>query len=576
MPLRRPSVLTLLTIALLVLLPTLAALQYRWVGQVNDAERERMQRNLRTAAVQFREAFDGEIARAVFGLRIDANTVRERAWQRYADRYDSWSETAAYPAIVSDIYLVDGDGTALEIRRWNPVARSFDDVEWPIALEPWRDYFKLALADFVAGQPPQDRPRPPEDDSLLIAPLINVFPRPLPTERTMPAPLFGFTIVQLDLDEIRTQVLPALAERHFINGEGDKYRVAVMAGRPPARVVYQSDPSTPVDPAHADASEPLHGAFQDQPRRNGLLEFIGGRRGGAVRARVLNRDTALWTLVVQHQSGSLDAAVASVRRRNLAISFGTLLLLTISVGLLAHSSRREQRLARQQIEFVAGVSHELRTPVAVIRSAAENLAQGVVSSGDRVKRYGEVIEGEARRLGEMLERVLQYAGITSGAGVAARGRLSAADVVNDAIDSAGAVIGAAQVQRQIAADLPAIVGDAAALRSAVQNLLVNAVKYGGDSGWVGITAERRENGRRPEVQISVEDHGPGIPPSELQRIFEPFFRGADAIARQVQGNGLGLSLVERIVTSHGGRVTVTSAPGRTRFTIALPAAEATA
>ena len=94
-----------------------------------------------------------------------------------------------------------------------------------------------------------------------------------------------------------------------------------------------------------------------------------------------------------------------------------LLLLTVSIALLADTSRRAQRLARQQMEFVAGVSHELRTPVAVIRSAAENLAHGVVS-GDRVKSYGQLLQTEAKRLGEMVERVLQYAGIESGLGFA--------------------------------------------------------------------------------------------------------------------------------------------------------------
>ena len=121
-------------------------------------------------------------------------------------------------------------------------------------------------------------------------------------------------------------------------------------------------------------------------------------------------DFGRWRLLVQHQSGSLEAAVARARRQNLAISFGVLLLLTVSIALLAATSRRAHRLARQQMEFVAGVSHELRTPVAVIRSAAENLSHGVVDSGDRVKRYGQLLETEARRLGEMVERVLQYAG----------------------------------------------------------------------------------------------------------------------------------------------------------------------
>ena len=73
-----------------------------------------------------------------------------------------------------------------------------------------------------------------------------------------------------------------------------------------------------------------------------------------------------WRLIVQHQSGSLEAAVGTIRRRNLAISSGILLLLTFAVVMLTATSRRAERLAQQQMEFVAGVSHELRTPVAVV------------------------------------------------------------------------------------------------------------------------------------------------------------------------------------------------------------------
>jgi signal transduction histidine kinase len=101
---------------------------------------------------------------------------------------------------------------------------------------------------------------------------------------------------------------------------------------------------------------------------------------------------------------------------------------------------------------------------------------------------------------------------------------------------------------------------------------VNAAKYGG--GWIGVTAERARRGDDAEVRIIVADRGPGIPASELPHIFEPFYRGADAVARQIQGNGLGLSLVQRIVASHGGRVEVSSRPGGTAFTIALPSGDA--
>jgi signal transduction histidine kinase len=228
------------------------------------------------------------------------------------------------------------------------------------------------------------------------------------------------------------------------------------------------------------------------------------------------------------------------------------------------------------MEFVAGVSHELRTPVAVIRSAAENLSHGVVDSGDRVKRYGQLLETEARRLGEMVERVLQYAGIESGLATGARVRLAPTEVIEGAIESSLTLLGSEEItiERNFIPNPPAVVGDAAALRSAIQNLIANAVKYGGRDRWVGIRVEHGRQRRRPEVWITISDHGAGIPASELPHIFDPFYRGADAVARQVHGNGLGLSLVRQIVAAHGGRVTVTTRAGAgSSFTIALPSAE---
>ena len=215
----------------------------------------------------------------------------------------------------------------------------------------------------------------------------------------------------------------------------------------------------------------------------------------------------------------------------MAISFGVLLLLTVSVGLLAATSRRAHRLARQQMEFVAGVSHELRTPVAVIRSAAENLSHGVVGSGDRVKRYGQLLETEARRLGEMVERVLQYAGIESGLATGSRVPLAPTDIIEGAIESAITLFEpeSVTIERDFIQDPPPVLGDAAALRSAVQNLIANAVKYGGRDRWVGIKIEHGRQRRRPEVWITVSDHGDGIPASELPHIFDPFYRGADAV-----------------------------------------------
>jgi signal transduction histidine kinase len=581
--LNRPSGPTLVTVALLVLLPALAVLQYRWVGQVSTAERERMQRNMRTAAEQFREAFDGEIVRAAISLQVGPQTAQEGASDRYTDRYDTWLNTAAHPQIVAEIFLIDDDH-GLRLRRWNAETHTFDPTAWPAVLARWQSEFEQELTDFKAGHPPNRRPPFRGEDSLIVTPLRNrvVQTSPAPGPQTV-TPVFGFTIIQLNIAYIKEQMLPELARRHFSHADDDLYRVAVVATDDPKDVLYKSDPTAPVDPSHADATSMLLPSlllgrsdpflFGRPPRP----PLDGGDRLGRLRAADATRPgpqpeepVGRWQVLVQHQRGSLEAAVSRARRQNLAISFGILLLLTLSVALLAATSRRAHRLARQQMEFVAGVSHELRTPVAVIRSAAENLSQGVVA-GDRVKRYGQLLETEAKRLGEMVERVLQFAGIDSGLGLASRLPLAPEEIIESAVESARSVLDDDTVtfHREIAPNLPPVVGDAAALRSAVQNLIANAVKYGGRDRWVGIKADHSGS----DVRIVISDHGPGIPAEELPHIFDPFYRGADAVARQIHGNGLGLSLVRRIVIAHGGRVNVNSRAGvGSSFTITLPAA----
>jgi signal transduction histidine kinase len=569
---------------LLVLLPALAVLQYRWVGQVSTAERDRMQRNLRIAAAQFHDEFDLEIARAFLALQVGPFTAREGSSDRYSETYDTWVNTAAHPQIVTNTYLIDSEQGHLRLRRWDQTTHEFTTASWPAILERWRPQLDQELASFNAGQLPDRRLAFRGEDSLLVAPLRSFVVNPAASTPQTVTPLFGFSVIELDLQFIRQQLLPEIAERHFTHPDGDMYRVAVIATDEPHEVIYRSVPEATIDASRADTTEAFFGFRGGGPgppfrtRSGDRRAGTGDRRGGDADLRPgdQRRPDFRWTLLVQHQSGSLEAAVAGARRRNLAISFGILLLLTVSVVLLAVSSRRAQRLAQQQIEFVAGISHELRTPIAVIRSAGENLSQGVVGNVERVKRYGATIETQARRLGEMVERVLQYAGIESGRAVAARSLLDVEEILESAIEGATPVAPSGVViERHVAPALPPVVGDSAALRSAIQNLVANALKYGGNDRWVGIRATQERERRHSVVRITISDHGPGIPASELPHIFEPFYRGADAVQRQVEGNGLGLSLVQRIVTAHGGDVTVSSRPGSgSAFTITLPAAAA--
>lgn len=289
----------------------------------------------------------------------------------------------------------------------------------------------------------------------------------------------------------------------------------------------------------------------------------------------MNPGDGFWQMQIQHRAGSLEAAVTNARRRNLAISFGILVLLGGSVVSIVISMRRAHRLAQQQVEFVAAVTHELRTPISVIHTAAQNLADGVIKGGEQTSRYGTLISRESRRLAGMIEQVLEFASGQSRRKDLALSTLRVVDLIDSAISATQPLIqeGGFQVEREIQSDLPDVVGDESSLRRALQNLLDNAVKFSGSSRWIGLRAQAHPGRKAGEVKITVQDRGMGIPQAELGHIFDPFFRGKAIVSAQIRGNGLGLSLVRSIMEAHGGRIAVDSMEGRgTSFSIFLPVA----
>ena len=424
----------------------------------------------------------------------------------------------------------------------------------------------------------------------------------------------NYVVLELDREQLAAAVLPAMAERHFPEGDADRFRIAVVDNQDQLLMSRGLSGRT-LDVSKADASAPFFGirmetlrgvmtpmmgqsakptvmfstrvpdpagapkSVQGVETSNSLKMVIEQHATEVTRAAATRASNAGWTLLLQHGAGSLDAAVSRIRHRNLWLSFGILGVLLASAGLVLVNARRSEKLAAQQMDFVATVSHELRTPVAVIRSAAQNLAAGVVHEPDQARRYGDLIEAEGRRLTDMVEQVLEYAGLSDAKRLPNHRPVNTGLVVRDVVAASESLPEAERITFEVRIDdgTPAVMAEEDSIRRALLNLIGNALKYGADGGWIGITVARGTGPDSGHVSISVADRGRGIPAEDLGLIFKPFYRGAYARDRQIHGNGLGLSLVKRIAEAHGGRVNVKSAPGEgTTFTIVLPVASGAA
>ena len=581
---------------LLALLPLLAWLQYRWIGQLSDAERERMQANVRMASTLFAREFDTEITRAALAFHA-VPPMPGGGWDRFAAQHAWWLRNTSRHELIRTVYAIETreDGGP-RLLRSNPEARRFEEIAWL----PRFDGLARTAASRVLAPPPHAPlgpgwGRPPFEwsiDGQLPALLLWLprgpqpgFRRPAPPADGPPEPRpSGCLVIELDLDYIRGDLLPELARKHF----ADLYHVAVASASAPRAGLYVSHPETPFAAfSSADirtgilALRPgeLRHMFPDMPppsppdggdMRPGPGQ---GRRGGWF-LRAFPAGDGLWRVYVRHPAGSLEAAVAGVRKRNLAVSFGILLLMAATVALIIASARRAQNLARLQMEFMAGISHDLLTPLAVIRSAADNLADGLVEGRQQAAKYGDLIRKESRGLSEMVRQTLDYAGLQYQRRRYDFRPLDAAELIRQALEACGLSVkeSGIEIDERIDPGMPPVTGDAGALTMCVRNLVSNALKYGKDGGRIEIAARKDGGQRPPGVAVTVADRGPGIDPEDLARIFEPFFRGRQAVASRAHGTGLGLSLVKRIVEDHGGSVTVKSAPGQgSAFTMHLPA-----
>jgi len=571
-------------VALTVLLVVLAALQYRWTSEIGRAEAERRQTQLERSTWRFAAAFGRETGRLMMAFfRMEPLPPGGDPHAFLLERLAAWRGDE-HAALLSAVLLATrAPSGAVELEVCGAGDGAFKEVPWTSELEPLRGRLQAAPGGrdgFLV------RPGTLLDRPLALAfPLVDAASGGSRPEQRRGFRVTGVVLLQLDHDYLREQLFPQLAEAYFGPVAESEFVVAVVR-REDRSVVFSTEPASsgvlPPRPGDVQRSLPGHGRIgpdRTEPGPAGPDASRGPRFGQRPPdggppdegRRPLEAESP-WLLVARHRGGSLEDTVARVRRRNLVVGFGVLALLGATGVLLATGAQRARHLARQQMEFVAGVTHELNTPLAAIRSAGQNLADGIVKDPAQVRRYGGLIEKEGGRLTALVAQVLDFAGIESGSRAYASEPLSIAALVDEVLRDHHLALEQASmaVERDLPPDLPMLRGDSAALRRAFDNLVANAVKFAASGRSLAVRAAAAPG--RGAVVLRFEDRGPGIPRDERERVFEPFYRGPAAERNATPGSGLGLSLVRHVVRAHGGRVHVEGREGGgTAVVLELPA-----
>ena len=550
-------------VAMTVVVFVLGVLQYEWTGRISRTEQDRLQNSLTGSIDDFTQEFDYDFERLSEAFLVDPELPPASLEARLAHLYSAWSQTATDYKLLDGIYVWTNDGPhGPQFQSLDPVKQRFQPAVWSPGLSSVPRWVSQQSTDqsWIGDRDAVYYPWTLlEDGPALIRPIFRVSSQPSGVDPQVQP--IGYLILALDREYIENHYFPELVDRHFGVGSQRNFGVAIRNSQAPYRWTYQSDPALFNSSLAPDAVIDLLANASEEARRRGRPTLLPSSAAQK------------WELVVQHPAGSLEVAVAASRRRSLAVGFTLLAVLATCVFLFFSIARRDERLAKLQMDFVTGVSHELCTPLAVINSAAENLIDGVVEEPGQIQEYGGLIRDQSRRLERLVDEVLMFAADRSGKSQLEPRPLEISGLLARSLDSSEAALREAgfMIEREIPDDLPTVVADPVALGKCVDNLVSNAMKYSGPNRWIAVRARVVPSAAHSEVQITVQDKGVGIPPGDLPHVFEPFYRVQSARDGQTRGVGLGLYLVKSMMEGMGGRVTVASEVGLgSFFTLHLP------
>ena len=498
---------------LLLVLCALALVQYHWIDQVAQAERQRLKTNLATALSDVEADFDIEITRVSVFFRFPGVSPSD-----YSQRYKEWLSRAPYPKLIRGVYVLDTRKTAAILESVIPGEPAIPFPELKSALPP------VVLTQGVAtASPPKGAAfvKFPGQSNLdvmvdgnpaFVFPVIPVMP-PLPTRPLTPmqsntsafgpieirsggdpVPPFRWAVVVLDANYLAATFLPRLLKIHLPGGFASNYETLVVnkAGPTPSRIVFHSGSAlSETDFGPPDGSTRLLALRMDcflPPSSTGSVGIsvtpilrtrnaLSRGYGAAVVSSQVHIFTGLdslsellapvppncgnpvpvlrdssagsWELLVRSRTGSLDQSMVTFRRRSLLLSGSVLLVLALGICMLVVLTERARALAEMQTEFVLGVSHELRTPVTVIQVAADNLKKGLVENSEQAHKYGEIIHTHASELSNMIEETLAYARMQSATLIRHRTLVAPEQIVRDALASNESALRSAAIEVEL-------------------------------------------------------------------------------------------------------------------------------
>jgi two-component system phosphate regulon sensor histidine kinase PhoR len=225
--------------------------------------------------------------------------------------------------------------------------------------------------------------------------------------------------------------------------------------------------------------------------------------------------------------------------------------------MVLHDVTALRQLERVRTEFVANVSHELRTPLTAIQGYLETLLSGALEEPENARRFLEIVLRHSERLGRLLNDLTDLSNIELGKVTLQREQVQLDEVVASVLGIIGprAARSGVTLTAQVPSGLATVWADRDRLSQILINLVDNAVKYTPEGGSVTVAA-REVEGRA--VEVAVTDTGIGIPPADLPRITERFYRVDKARSRELGGTGLGLAIVKHLVMAHGGELGIES------------------